>query len=395
MSISYLNISNKNTGDKLSATEFNSTKNKINEVVDGVNASATGAKIGSNGSALTKDANGRIIIPLATTSQSGAMSASDKTKLNAIDLSNVDVVIEVIRTNNSNTVTTTTTVSDVMSALDDGKTVVYKVSYASGDPTISYFSVVSYTTTGSAVTSINVYDNVVERLVHSTSGISLSNVNTISNISVNGVQGTVSNGVASVSIPEIDMDDVVHGKLVNDAFYEVVDYSGIPIGSPTFSQSAVTPNVDKLYVDVLTKKIYLYNPKPQLIGYSPFKELSESITVKTINSKSIVGSGNVELQSSDIPYNGNKANYLENVTDVEQALDTLDDAVSSKQSRLVSGTNIKTICNQTIVGSGNLSLSGSNLLYNGNGEDANLQGMTIDEALEYLSYQIELLKSNN
>lgn len=85
MSINHLNIQNKQTGDKLSATEFNSTTSKINEVVDGVNASATGGKIGSNGTPLTKDSSGRIIIPLATSSSSGAMSASDKSKLDSIN----------------------------------------------------------------------------------------------------------------------------------------------------------------------------------------------------------------------------------------------------------------------------------------------------------------------
>lgn len=85
MSINHLNIQNKQTGDKLSATEFNSTTSKINEVVDGVNASATGGKIGSDGTPLTKDSNGRIIIPLATSSSSGAMSASDKSKLDSIN----------------------------------------------------------------------------------------------------------------------------------------------------------------------------------------------------------------------------------------------------------------------------------------------------------------------
>lgn len=85
MSINHLNIQNKQTGDKLSAAEFNSTTSKINEVVDGVNASATGGKIGSNGTPLTKDSSGRIIIPLATSSSSGAMSASDKSKLDSIN----------------------------------------------------------------------------------------------------------------------------------------------------------------------------------------------------------------------------------------------------------------------------------------------------------------------
>lgn len=85
MSINHLNIQNKQTGDKLSATEFNSTTSKINEVVDGVNASATGGKIGSDGTPLTKDSSGRIIIPLATSSSSGAMSASDKSKLDSIN----------------------------------------------------------------------------------------------------------------------------------------------------------------------------------------------------------------------------------------------------------------------------------------------------------------------
>lgn len=65
--------------------------------------------------------------------------------------------------------------------------------------------------------------------------------------------------------------------------------------------------------------------------------------IKTINNQSILGSGNFDLDLSDY-YNKTQVNNLMN----------------TKQNTLVSGTNIKTINNQSILGSGNFDLDLSN-----------------------------------
>ena len=65
--------------------------------------------------------------------------------------------------------------------------------------------------------------------------------------------------------------------------------------------------------------------------------------IKTINNQSILGSGNFDLDLSDY-YNKTQVNNMMN----------------TKQNTLVSGTNIKTINNQSILGSGNFDLDLSN-----------------------------------
>lgn len=54
----------------------------------------------------------------------------------------------------------------------------------------------------------------------------------------------------------------------------------------------------------------------------------------------------------------NLNNTIDSVDTLETTIDTLETAVATKQDTLVSGTNIKTINNNSILGSGNLSISG-------------------------------------
>ena len=62
-------------------------------------------------------------------------------------------------------------------------------------------------------------------------------------------------------------------------------------------------------------------------------ELISGTNIKTINNQSILGSGNI----------------------------TVNDSVSEKQDKLISGTNIKTINNQSILGSGNITINDSRI----------------------------------
>ena len=74
-----------------------------------------------------------------------------------------------------------------------------------------------------------------------------------------------------------------------------------------------------------------------------------NIPIKTINNESLLGTGNIDTSSGGGTW-GNIGGTLSNQTDLQDALD-------AKQDTLVSGTNIKTINNQSILGSGNISIS--------------------------------------
>lgn len=77
--------------------------------------------------------------------------------------------------------------------------------------------------------------------------------------------------------------------------------------------------------------------------------------IKTINSNSLEGSGDVALTKSDVGL-GN----VDNTSDVNKPVSTAQaTAIALKQDTLVSGTNIKTINGSSILGSGNLVISAS------------------------------------
>lgn len=101
--------------------------------------------------------------------------------------------------------------------------------------------------------------------------------------------------------------------------------------------------------------------------------LVSGTNIKTINNQSLLGSGNINIAGSsgnsvDVQVNGTSiisdgvANLLteETYNSSSNKLATkqyVDNQVSTKQATLVSGTNIKTINNQSLLGSGNISIS--------------------------------------
>ena len=75
--------------------------------------------------------------------------------------------------------------------------------------------------------------------------------------------------------------------------------------------------------------------------------LISGTNIKTINGSTILGSGNLVIDTTD--QWGDIAGTLSNQTDLQNSLD-------DKQNILVSGTNIKTVGGTTILGSGNIPL---------------------------------------
>lgn len=104
------------------------------------------------------------------------------------------------------------------------------------------------------------------------------------------------------------------------------------------------------------------------------EQLISGTNIKTIHNNSLLGSGNIELTASNIE--------VQNGDTVQDSIDSLTNA---KQDTLVSGTNIKTINGQPIIGSGQLVLTSEDI------KDS--YGSTIQESLD--SKQDKLTSGTN
>jgi hypothetical protein len=85
--------------------------------------------------------------------------------------------------------------------------------------------------------------------------------------------------------------------------------------------------------------------------------LVSGTNIKTINSNSILGSGNISLTKSDIGLSN-----VDNTSDVNKPISTATQtALNGKQNTLISSTNIKTINGNSLLGSGDLTILISNV----------------------------------
>jgi len=97
-------------------------------------------------------------------------------------------------------------------------------------------------------------------------------------------------------------------------------------------------------------------------------KLISGTNVKTINGKSILGSGDITIEGSGSDVD--TSNYV--------TKDDLQDAVGDKQDKLISGTNVKTINGKSILGSGDITIEGS-----GSGDSgSNTFDTEVDDSME-------------
>lgn len=91
-------------------------------------------------------------------------------------------------------------------------------------------------------------------------------------------------------------------------------------------------------------------------------QLVSGTNIKTIEGQSILGSGNIDITKSDVGL-GN----VDNTSDLNKPISTATQtALNAKQDTLVSGTNIKTVNSTSLLGSGNVAVqstlvSGTNI----------------------------------
>ena len=82
--------------------------------------------------------------------------------------------------------------------------------------------------------------------------------------------------------------------------------------------------------------------------------LSSGVNIKTIEGQSILGSGNIDLTKSDVGLSN-----VDNTSDLSKPISTATQtALNAKQDTLVSATNIKTINGSSVLGSGDLVVGG-------------------------------------
>ena len=155
----------------------------------------------------------------------------------------------------------------------------------------------------------------------------------------------------------------------------------IPIPLATSSNAGIMSGDDKTKLDSIPETIPSQSEidgiaanvsalQTAMDGKQP--TLVSGTNIKTINNESLLGEGNIEVaKKTDIPSTDNLAtkDELTAVETVANNADTKADAATSriesvetamgnKQDTLVSGTNIKTINSQPILGSGDLTVSG-------------------------------------
>ncbi len=90
--------------------------------------------------------------------------------------------------------------------------------------------------------------------------------------------------------------------------------------------------------------------------------LVSGTNIKTLEGQSLLGSGNIDLSKSDVGLSN-----VDNTSDANKPISTATQtALNAKQDTLVSGTNIKTVNGNSLLGSGDLTIGGAittNLVY--------------------------------
>ena len=106
--------------------------------------------------------------------------------------------------------------------------------------------------------------------------------------------------------------------------------------------------------DALRNAFIKCNDNFDELDFTKQDELVSGTNIKTIEGQSLIGPGNIDLTKSDVGL-GN----VDNTSDLNKPISTATQtALNAKQNTLVSGTNIKTINGNSILGSGDLTISG-------------------------------------
>lgn len=181
----------------------------------------------------------------------------------------------------------------------------------------------------------------------------------LTNIKPTGATGHI------VVIGYVEYAHAIHGKLYVKVMngWELDELHNVNISSPTNNQ-----------ILAYTSSTQLWENKSVVtaLGYTPQDTLVSGTNIKTINSTTILGSGNISVEpvitagTTAQYYRGDKTfqtldksavglGNVDNTSDANKPVSTATQtALNAKQDTLVSGTNIKTLDGLSVLGSGDL-----------------------------------------
>jgi len=197
--------------------------------------------------------------------------------------------------------------------------------------------------------------------------VSGTNIKTVNGESLLGsgditIEGSGSDVDTSNYVTKDDLQDAVgdkQDKLISGTNVKTINGKSI-LGSGDITIEGSGSDVD-------TSNYVTKDDLQDAVGDKQDKLISGT-NVKTINGKSILGSGDITIEGSGSDVD--TSNYV--------TKDDLQDAVGDKQDKLISGTNVKTINGKSILGSGDITIEGS-----GSGDSgSNTFDTEVDDSME-------------
>ena len=184
----------------------------------------------------------------------------------------------------------------------------------------------------------------------------------------NATSEVVANGTDSSGNPKYKINFGIprgyDGTSTGGGTADSVEWKNV-LNKPTWVQSSTKPSYTAEEVGALPVSTTIPSKTSELTNDSGYVTSSK---LKTINGQSIVGTGNIEISGtgegiSDAPSDGTKyvrqnGNWVEETT-VDTSTFATKTELSSKQETLVSGTNIKTVNGNSLLGEGNIEISGT------------------------------------
>lgn len=167
---------------------------------------------------------------------------------------------------------------------------------------------------------------------------------------------SITSGGSEVQVLEITWNSAAGGQVTDIPLSEIFDASNYYTTAQT--DSAIAAAVSGK-VDTSTFETYSGNVETALSGKQ--ETLVSGTNIKTINNQSILGNGNIEIEQGTVDQT-----IISGSTNAV-AGGAVYDGLARKQATLVSGTNIKTVGTQSLLGSGNVALMTASI---GTGNDS-------------------------
>lgn len=142
---------------------------------------------------------------------------------------------------------------------------------------------------------------------------------------------------------EVEGGGVKH-ILVNGVECEISDDGSVSLSIPTKTSDLNNDSGFTTIADVTRA----------LSGYQPL--LESGTNIKTINGNSILGSGNIDIQGGGGSYTA--GDNISISPDNKISVTGITELIATKQNQLINQFNIKSINNQSLLGSGNINISG-------------------------------------